>query len=106
MITVLEVRHVANTRKSWQCDGCSRKFPAGTPKLRQRNVGNDGPYSWECCLTCEGISTRLWNLDSDYRHEGVTSDDIQEAMEQEFGSWEAADKHFAAPSTSEKGKDR
>jgi hypothetical protein len=90
-MTVLEIRNVAKTRKAWRCDGCHRRFPAGSPKERQRIVGDDGPYSIQWCPTCQGISDGLFALgaERDNWHE-----DVLESMQSEFGTWESADAKF------------
>lgn len=97
MSTVLENRAIKKTRKSWQCDGCYRKFEAGGPKNRQRGIGDDGPYTWETCDTCQGISEEIWAKDSKWR-EGVSAEDIQEDMYERFKTWDAADAHYAIQS--------
>lgn len=104
-MTILEVRQVKATRKPWRCDGCRRSFSTGTPKERQRIVGDDGPYAWQSCPTCQAISNDLFASDIDYSYEGVSSDNIQEYVEQAFGGdWAKADAHFQVIPTEETGK--
>jgi len=93
-MTILEIRQVERTRKPWRCSGCHRKFPAGSPKERQRIIGDDGPYVWQSCPTCTGLSHVLFEMDSDFRIDGVMDDDILEAMQHDYGTWELADAHF------------
>lgn len=93
-MTILEIRDIKSTRKPWRCDGCHRQFTKGTPKQRSRIIGDNGPYSIQWCLTCQGIANQLFDLDSDYRDFGVNDHDILEAMQCEFGTWEAADTKF------------
>lgn len=93
-LTILETRKIAKSRKPWHCDGCHREFPAGTPKDCQRIIGDHGPYSIQWCVTCQGIAGMLFDLDRGFWDDGVTDDHILEAMQDEFGTWEAADARF------------
>lgn len=65
-------------RKAHQCEDCGRRIDPGELYLRQRVLGDDGPYTWKRCAHCRALVALYYDEMAFDWHEGVGADDISE----------------------------
>lgn len=78
-------RHVA--RKDHRCDVCLGVIAAGDRYHRQRNIGDDGPYTFKAHLLCDTaywLATKQLGLRSDWDEYPDVSDEVLPLVQRFF----------------------
>lgn len=94
-------------RKPHRCEDCDRRIDPGELYLRQRVIGDDGPYTWKRCAHCRAfIALYHDEMVSDW-YEGIGPDDIsewepgtpasREHKRQWMGKWRVDGKLYPIP---------